>query len=195
MALVRIDGPAGAALQQEVDSVEHEWETVCKAPCLAHLSPAFQYRVSGAGLRPSQGFSLRVDEGEAEELHVNKAFLGLYVLGWVGVGAGSGVAGTGLIFDLWSAAANSLSLPPLTRNQALGWILLGGGAAGIVGGLVLVLTNKHTTVSQDVLGQPKAQEQDAAPPPQTPGPAPIETAADFLRTAPVFEVPIVSLSF
>jgi hypothetical protein len=146
--------------------------------------------VSGAGLRPSQGFSLRVDEGEAEELHVNKAFLGLYVLGWVGVGAGSGVAGTGLIFGLWSAAANSLSLPPLTRNQALGWILLGGGAAGVVGGLVLVLTNKRTTVAQDVLGQPKAQEQGAVSPPQTPGPAPIQTAAAFLRTGPSSKSPL-----
>jgi hypothetical protein len=171
--------------------VQHDWEAVCRAPCVARTSTGLNYRVAGGGLKPSQGFALRVDSGQTEDLHVHGAWLGLYVLGWTGVAAGGATAITGLLVGLWSATSTTFSLPPPSDDPAIGWIVLGAGAAVAVGGLVLVLTNGHTTVSQDVVQESTAPHVSAATPFPVPQTTTAETSARFMRTGPAFGVPIV----
>lgn len=195
VGVVRIDGPEGATFERETDSVEHDWETVCTAPCVAHASTAFKYRIAGAGLKPSRGFALRVDSGQTEELHVNGASLPLYVVGWIGVGGGGAAGVTGLFLALWSATSGAFSLPNPSDNPGIFWAIFGAGAAVAAGGLVLVLTNKHTTVSQDVVGEPKTPDPAAATPPPMPPSTPVDTFARLVPTGPAFELPIVSLHF
>ncbi len=189
--VVRLEGPSGARLEREIDSVTHDWEIVCTAPCVAHTPTAFDYRVTGGGLRPSQGFPLRVDS--AENLRVHGAWLDLYVLGWVGVGTGGVATLTALTLELMQTRA--FGVPPPFKDPDLGWLAFGAGTAALVGGLALVLTNKHTTVSQDVV------DAAGAPVPSTAAPAPAaqlttaEASARFLRAAPAFGVRVVSLRF
>jgi hypothetical protein len=44
MIRVRLDGPPGARLEQDLDSIHHsDWQTICEAPCEARVDSAFDY--------------------------------------------------------------------------------------------------------------------------------------------------------
>jgi hypothetical protein len=158
------------------------------------VSTAFNYRVARWDMKSSKGFSLRVDEGQTEALHVNGASYLLWGLGWAALGTGVAATLYGLVIELLSATDGALG-PRITTDPALGWILAGAGVAVAIGGLVLVLTNKHTTVSQDVVGAPKAPAPAAAIALPMPRSGPVETSAPFVRTAPAFGLPIVNFRF
>jgi hypothetical protein len=192
---VRIDGPDGTRFEQETDSLHGEWETVCTAPCVAQVSTAFNYRVARWDMKSSKGFSLRVDEGQTEELHVDGASYVLWGLGWAVLGTGVAATVTGLFIGLLSATGDAIGAPKATTDPALGWIVMGAGVAAAIGGLVLVLTNKHTTVSQDVVEARQAPQLAAAIALPMPRFGPVETSASFVQGAPAFGLPIVSFRF
>jgi len=152
MAWVHLDGPGGARLEQDVDSVLHEdWNPVCVAPCDTWVPTSLDFRVSGGGLFPSQDFSLHPDPQQHANVSVSGGSIPLLVIGIVATAGGALTTTTGLGFFLQGSMAGatwgSVNSP---SDQNTGRILMGSGAAAVVVGLVLILTNRHSHVSGDV---------------------------------------------
>jgi hypothetical protein len=152
-AWVHLDGPAGIRLEQDLDSVHHsDWNTICVAPCDVQVDTALDYRVAGGLMKASADFSLRANDGEHEDIHVEPASRLWHIVGVVGVSAGSAVFVFGLFSTVLAPVLQGLvegsSVTSTERTD--GWIMIGAGAAAAVGGLVLMLTNRTTSVSQDV---------------------------------------------
>jgi hypothetical protein len=89
MVWVDLEGPPGARLEQDLGALQREWETACIAPCTAHLSTGFKYRVSGAQGGPSAEFFLAASNGQHELIRTRSPSKGWFVVGWVGIGAGA----------------------------------------------------------------------------------------------------------
>jgi hypothetical protein len=70
------------------------------------------------------------------------------VIGWAGVGAGGLATYSALTLELMQTRV--FGAPAPFEDPDVGWAVVGAGAAVLVGGLVLVLTNRHTTISQDI---------------------------------------------
>jgi hypothetical protein len=152
-AWVHLDGPAGVRLEQDLDSVHHsDWNTICVAPCDVQVDTALDYRVAGGLMKASTDFSLRANDGEREDIHIEPASRLWYVVGVVGVSAGSAVFVFGLFSTVLAPVLQGLvEGPSVTSTERTdGWIMVGAGAAAAVGGLVLMLTNRTTSVSQEV---------------------------------------------
>jgi hypothetical protein len=169
MIRVRLDGPAGARLEQDLDSIHHsDWQTICEAPCEARVDSAFDYRVAGGLMKASKDFALRAPDGGHEVLRVDAASKLWFAVGGVGIGAGAGTFGFAASVLLSSPLlSSSLGGPGLTTDQLDGLLLLGGiGAAVAIGGYALMRAHRSTTVSQDVgasVATPGAPSAGGAP--------------------------------
>ncbi len=151
---VHISGSDGAELQRDLNGDHRQWVTVCTAPCDKAVSPQFEYRITGDGIRNSRVFSLAARGGERESLTVDEASRSGFVLGIVGVSVGSLVMVIGLVVVLANATASlvdstdGVSMTSDRHGEAVGWGVSAVGLAGLIGGVVLIATNARTGVTQ-----------------------------------------------
>jgi hypothetical protein len=155
MVWVHVDGADNARIEQDRTGDGNVWEAICTAPCDKALPNAYAYRVTGDGIRDSAPFTLSGAANTRETLNVNEASKGGFVLGIVSTAIGGGVLAIGLFVVLIAAASKSIhetdseSTSGDTNAETVGWIMSAAGAAGIVGGIVLIASNSRTRVSQD----------------------------------------------
>jgi hypothetical protein len=146
-------------LQYDLDSMhrEHEWETACAAPCDRYLASDSPYRLVGGGRKASDEFALMAPDGGGERIRVSGGSKAWFVLGWIGIGVGGGVAAVGfdvligpLVSEYIPAGEGRPSSQGVSGHPALGWSLVGGGLALGIGSTLLMLAHRKTTVTQDV---------------------------------------------
>ena len=152
--VVHIEGSETAQLQRDANGNHREWVTVCSAPCDKAMSPQYDYRISGDGIRSSRVFSLSARGGEHETLTVDEGSRGGFVLGIVSASVGGLVMVIGLFVVLANATAslvdgsNGVSNSPDRSGETLGWGISAVGLAGIIGGVVLIASNARSGVNQ-----------------------------------------------
>jgi hypothetical protein len=143
---VHIDGSPDVEL--EAYDYSYEWHPVCAAPCDRRVPLAFGYRIAGPDVQPSKPFALSL-QGDAH-LTVEAGSHGLHTAGLILTPTGSSAIGIGLVFLLIGAVTYSCSdcINGFADTTLLnwGWALIGGGTAGLIGGIVM-LTSSHTDVS------------------------------------------------
>jgi hypothetical protein len=155
MVWVHVDGADNARLEQDRTGDGHVWEAICTAPCDKALPNAYAYRVTGDGIRDSAPFTLSGAANTRETLNVNEGSKGGFVLGIVSTAIGGGVLVIGLFVVLIAAASRSIdttdgvSTSSDSNAETVGWIMSAAGGAGIVGGILLIVSNARTRVSQD----------------------------------------------
>jgi hypothetical protein len=144
---VHVDAPEGVVVQQDTMN-DDTWETVCTAPCDQLLQKGFPYRITGDGIRPSDGFVLLAPSGTRERLVVNAASNVRFVLGKVGLATGGLVAG---MAGLYYLIGFTPGFPGYSGNGDMVLIgAMGIGALVFVGGALLYFGNKSTQVTQDL---------------------------------------------
>ncbi len=150
--VVHIEGSETAQLQRDANGNHREWVTVCSAPCDKAVSPQYDYRISGDGIRSSRVFSLSARGGEHETLTVDEGSRGGFVLGIVGASVGGVVMIVGLFVVLVNATANLVDQTtggsPNRSGEDLGWGISAVGLAGVIGGVVLLASNSKSGVTQ-----------------------------------------------
>lgn len=147
-----------------VEGLGHEsgWQHMCSSPCDMELPLDLEYRLLADGVRPSQPFRLQALAGQREVIDVTSASKGGYVGGVTLVSIGSVLIGLGLIVLAFGALQNSVggtcsdgSLSTSCGNPGNGTEAVGGvmalvGAAGLVGGIVLMVNNSRTSAKQSI---------------------------------------------
>ncbi len=149
---VHIDGSEIARIEQDrraSDDADHAWVSVCSAPCDRALPAGYAYRVAGDGLRPSGEFRLTGPEGARETMNVGEATSSGFTLGIVGTALGGVSVGVGLLVLLvgWAQRISGDDRDGAGTEGAGGAIAL-VGAAGVVAGVVLIVSNARTSVVQ-----------------------------------------------
>jgi hypothetical protein len=151
---MHIEGSQVAELQRDTTGDGNNWETVCTAPCDKAVPAQSGYRIVGEGIRDSAAFEVTGTNGERQTLSVDEGSRSGFVLGIVGTAAGGVALGVGLIVVLVSALARSIdnadgvSSTGAHSSETAGWVISGVGTAGLVGGIVLMVSNGRTRVSQ-----------------------------------------------
>ena len=141
--LVHIDAPHEVLL--EAAEQGSSWLPRCLSPCDMELPPTASYRLRASGIKTSAPFSLVAPAGEVETVRVHEANPGLFVTGIVAIAAAPAVAALGL--------APPSGLPDGLSSLTSGEVLAGAlvlATAVLVTGIVLVVTNASTSVSQHV---------------------------------------------
>jgi hypothetical protein len=157
---VHIEGSEAAQLQRDSSGNHREWTTVCSAPCDQAVSPQFDYRIAGDGIRNSRIFTLSAHGGEHETLAVDEGSRGGFVLGIVSTSVGGLVMVIGLVVVLANATArlvdgsDGASSSGDRNGETLGWGISAVGLAGIIGGVVLIASNSKTGVTQSSAPHP-----------------------------------------
>jgi hypothetical protein len=147
---ITVMGWGGGIVSARVSHPEIEgWTNVCQVPCGSAFSRSPRYRVDGNGIRASAEFYLPHDRHHLK-LKVatasSTAFAGGLTL--LIAGALSTVAG-GAYYANGGLADRREGAPEDDAHVPLSIALIGGGAAAIVTGLVLLLGNLRTTVTDD----------------------------------------------
>lgn len=141
--LVHIDAPHELLLEAaEPDST---WMPRCLSPCNLELPATASYRLRASGIKTSAPFSLVAPAGEYETVQVHEANPGLLVVGMVAIAASPAVAAFGLVPP--SALPDGLS--SLSSGEILATAIVLGTVV-LITGIVLVVTNASTSVSQHV---------------------------------------------
>jgi hypothetical protein len=166
--------PAGSAtvhVESEVPVVVErrqgrEWVFACSSPCNAELPLAGLYRIRGTDVRNTSAFHLNARPGETVVLDVNGAsrgnFTGGIVLTAVGGGAiliGALVLYVEAVMDWASTAAGGSGPSNDSSVNTVGGVMVAGGAAALVVGVILLSRNMHSKVDQSPDAQ--RQRQDA----------------------------------
>lgn len=157
---VHIEGSETAQLQRDTSGNHREWTTVCAAPCDKAVSPQYEYRIAGDGIRNSRVFTLSAGAGEHETLTVDEGSRGSFALGIVSASVGGLVMVIGLVVVLANAAArlvdgsNGASTSGDRGGETLGWGISAVGLAGIIGGIVLIASNSKSGVTQSSASSP-----------------------------------------
>jgi hypothetical protein len=151
---VHIEAPEGVVVEQDVTNNDG-WQPVCTAPCDRPLPTAFNYRVTGGGIRSSGDFTLSGAAGSHERLVVDAASKSAFILGVVAMAGGSVVAYVGL-FTAYAAELSSTFETSDSTSGTLGAgvTMMAVGALAAVGGLVVALANGKTKVTVDAGGAP-----------------------------------------
>ncbi len=140
-ALVHLD--TDKALQIETNVGGREWRFACEAPCDVALDLDHAYRIVGDGVRTSPPFRIAAARGGRVVLDVSPGskagLLGGIVLASVGLPVT--VVG-GFVVLLASAFGAS------DDTKRTGWVVFGVGAGSVIGGVLLIVNNAHTTVVQ-----------------------------------------------
>lgn len=125
--------------------------TACESPCDTELPIGDTYKIGGSGISTTKEFRLDAQPGGAVTIDVD----GPNWFGIVGGGlltiTGGVVAYAGAIFALAGSTASSSCTYCDTEHDMrnVGLVLMGIGAAGIAGGLLIVFPSLKTDVSQD----------------------------------------------
>ena len=166
-ATVHLDGDQEIVLERQISG---QWVTVCNAPCDLALELDSNYRIGGGGIRRSGVFRLAGKPGDHIIVTIDPASKGGFAGGIVliAIGAPAFVIGglTLLVVAAIDASNAGCSTTGYYNNcstntdtgtaKIVGWSMLGGGAAGIILGIVLVSTNGHTSTEQNVDGRKAA---------------------------------------
>jgi hypothetical protein len=166
--LLHIDGSDGDRLEMKGTGDNDDWSLVCAAPCDRAVPAGYSYRIAGDSIRSSSPFTVDAQQGARQTLVVSEASRGAFVLGIVGLGVGGGGMVVGLFVAFVGAVDVGLSNYGDTNYESgknvetAGWVTTAVGAAAMAGGLVLLLTNVRTHVSQGGTG---SQGASASPPP------------------------------
>ncbi len=127
------------------------WEPVCEGRCDRLLSTGAAYRVNGPSFVPSEPFRLEPASGEPVELVVSRASVLWRAVGITGMTLGASAFGGGVLALAVGAVKEGCSncFGGFANTTVLndGWALVGGGVVAFAIGLVLVATNRHTTVA------------------------------------------------
>jgi hypothetical protein len=156
---VHIDAADDVRLQQDRTS-DDDWMTVCSAPCDIPLSTAYYYRIVGGGLKASGDFTLHAQPGQRETLDIHGASKGWFLVGVIAIPAGLLVGYVGLIVGAFgtlvstASTASGQSSPGASDAAGVGWTMFGVGLAAAAGGLILVIANWKTSVTQE-MGTPQ----------------------------------------
>ena len=124
---VHIEGSETAQLQRDPTGNHRDWVPVCAAPCDRAVSPKFEYRIAGDGIRSSRAFSLSAHDGGRETLTVDEGSKSGFVLGIVSASVGGLVMVIGLFVVLVNATARLVdtstgtSSTGDTSGENLGW--------------------------------------------------------------------------
>jgi hypothetical protein len=203
---VHIDGSEADRLEVKAAGDQDEWSPVCTTPCDRPVPAGYSYRIAGDSIRTSSPFTIDPQQGGRQTLVVSEASRGAFVLGIVGMGVGAGGIVVGLSVAFVGAVGAGLSEHGTSAYQSdrnietAGWVVTGIGAAAVAGGLVLLLTNVRTGVSQ---GPTTSQGASAAPPRVSTSlpPAPFATSGERLRDPmaaampPVVGFPVFGATF
>ncbi|HEY1694582.1 MAG TPA: hypothetical protein VGG39_20570 [Polyangiaceae bacterium] len=146
-------GPAGTVVlhvegadDAEVEMRPHDegtWTTVCSGRCDRALPVGAAYRIAGGGMRPSKAFHLDGSAGRVN-VTVNPASTGWFVAGIVLVPVGGATMLIGGLIGLLGDATGDQSA------SSSGGVAFLVGLAGLVGGIVLIVSNARSGVSLEV---------------------------------------------
>jgi hypothetical protein len=171
-------------------------ETVCKAPCDTNVPTNYAYRIVGDGLRRSGDFRLSGHDGDHETITVSEATSAGFtsgiagaVLGGIGIGIGGILIEIGLAQKAVGyvvAADGTVTQDPNNQGsgtETAGIVVIVLSAVVAVTGVVLIVTNARTHVTQDsgdessgsiplaaplafgsALGVPRATEREVSTP-------------------------------
>jgi hypothetical protein len=182
---VHVDASPSTRLLGRPDA-DSEWTFVCHAPCDAHMPLGWAYQLEGAGMRSSPPFFLQASADGRTFLRLHPASEAWFVGGIAAQATGAAGVLIGLPAVLVSGIRCGLT-PGGPCNQETLTELEGVGvvsAALIVFGVIAVVANGSTTVSQD-------GGKEAPAPPE-----PVWQERRFLRSsAPTPGAPLFVLRF
>ncbi len=145
-AYVHIDADSDIRIERQVGA---QWVGMCNAPCDRDLPLEGIYRIAGAGVRNSHTFHLSASHpGDRIIIAVNPASKGGFVGGIILASIGAPVFILGGFVLLIVAAVDASTHSDTGAAKAVGWTMFGIGAAGIIGGIVLIANNASTGVDQ-----------------------------------------------
>jgi hypothetical protein len=193
---VHIEGSQVAQLQRDT-SGDGNWVTVCTAPCDRALPAQVGYRIVGDGIRDSSDFELSAQGGQRQTLTVDEGSRGGFVLGIVGTVAGGIAIGIGLLVVFIAAVSravdsdNGAATSGDINAETAGWIISGAGTAGLVGGIVLLVSNGRTRVAQGSATASSSAWLPASDWAHVPGPRDTRRDVQWVGTLPqIASVPI-----
>jgi hypothetical protein len=148
MVWVHLDASGDARLEQ--DSGEGgRWVSVCTAPCDQALPVSSDYRIGGGQMKASAAFKLSGRQGDRVTITASGGSTAWFVVGVVMTAISSPLTLTGLSIGLVGtlvANSNAQGTQGAAGVATVGWVLFGVGAAGLLGGVLLVVNNSKTTV-------------------------------------------------
>ncbi len=145
-ALVHIE--TDKPLQVETHIIGREWRFACDAPCDIALDLDKAYRIIGDGVRPSPTFRIAAAPGGRVVLDVATASKSGLVGGIVMASVGAPLMLIGGVIVAVGGLSSASGLSTGDGEKKSGWIVFGIGAGGLVGGVILILTNARTNVVQ-----------------------------------------------
>jgi hypothetical protein len=133
-----------------------DWRPVCSGPCDMELSLRAEYRIAGRGLRKSAPFELEARPGERIEIDVKVGTTGGLVGGIILVSTGPvvGLIGLALVAVANADQQTAQSLGQTSQDgtaKGVGVVLGIGGLAMTLGGILMIVNNGHTHLSQEPL--------------------------------------------
>lgn len=159
-AFVSFEAGGDAAVLEEERA--GNWQPVCTAPCQKDLPLDATYRISGAGIRNSNGFRLNAAPGDRLRLTADTASSTAHTLGMVML---VGSASVGLLaFWFLDLAADAQSYDSRSSDRQMGTAVVTVLVSAVVGavGLGLVLGTQTTSAKQELV-VPKARDQASTP--------------------------------
>lgn len=159
-AFVHVEADPAVRIQKR--NVDHSWLHTCYAPCDQELDTTAEYRVVGDGIRTSAPFNLAAKPRDRVVVHVSTGSNGGLAGGIVLAGLGLPTALAGLLIVAIAKAGNALDSVSSGSSadvgyggpsESTGWLVTGIGVGGMVGGVVLIVANAKTSVTQEDLRQ------------------------------------------
>ena len=132
------------------------WAPACSSPCDRDLPISSMYRVLGAGVRASIPFQLAARAGERIVVRVSSASKVRFIGGFVIAGLGLASVGVGALV-LENKQIEALGYGSRTDDgpsKTAGQIMMVGGATVMLGGVLLTLFNRNSTLEQSPLATP-----------------------------------------
>jgi hypothetical protein len=166
-ATVHIESDGPVTLERRVPGTRN-WVGVCTAPCDVDVPLYGPYRIVGPGVRNSNDFTLRGSDGDHILLDVSTASKGAFAGGIVmtSLGGFSLLLGATILMTVASSEASNsaLGLPNSSDDgswNTAGWVMVLGGAAAALVGILVLTGNRHTKVGE-AAGAPRAQPRNDA---------------------------------
>jgi hypothetical protein len=147
--LVHVDAPEAVDLQRRTGEKYPPFEIVCTSPCDTLVPAEGDYRVTNDTIRTSRRFRLPDGAGRTTirvEPSSSIAFAGGIMLASLGVVA----VGTGLLLAIAGGAGGTPANGTATNDSwrvPVAYTLGVGGAVAVFGGLVLLISNRRTSVT------------------------------------------------
>jgi hypothetical protein len=145
-AIVHLEASDDARLERDITG-DGNWVSVCAAPCDKPLPISGDYRIGGSTMRPSRVFRLPGAQGDRVLVTASGGSkAGFY--GGIALTAVSGpvVFVSFFIAGIASLVASSSGDHGAATAAAAGWTVFAVSAAGLIGGIVLIVNNARTGV-------------------------------------------------